>query len=358
MLTSCPAGTIDGGWYDSATIGSEVLVVAQYRVVRVGRGSVPDVSEENKRLGPLGVEVVGAEISNAEDTVAACKGADGVLNYGAQFPADVINRLDNVWIIVQASTGFDVIDDEAATERGIMVANLPFQCMNEVANSAFGYVLALNRRLALADRQVKAGGWDRPAFMPIGTLYGETLGLISFGNISKAVTRRAHAFDMKVIAHDPFVDQAVAKQFGVEMVSLEDLFKRSDYISCHVPHNRHTHHLISEAQFNLMKPTAFFINTARGKVVDEPALVKALQEKRLAGAGLDVFEVEPLPDSSPLKQMENVLLAPHLAGTSVGSAVNNRQQAIDQMIEAIKSGSPSALVNKSVKSRRKVAVGA
>jgi D-3-phosphoglycerate dehydrogenase len=326
--------------------------VARYRVVRIGRGQVPDVSEEKKRLGPLGADVVGAQVANDDETVAALKGADGVLNYGGRFPAEVLKRLDSVWIIVQASTGYDAIDHEAATELGIMVANLPFQCLDEVANSAMAYLLTLNRRIVDADRHVRAGGWDRFSFQPIGTLYGETLGLLGFGNIARATGKRAQAFGLKVIAHDPYVDEKLAKEMDVELLPLDELLKRSDYVSCHLPHNRHTHHMLSEAQFRAMKPSAYFVNTSRGKVVDEPALVRALQEGWIKGAGLDVFENEPLPEDSPLRKLDNVLLAPHLAGTSVGSAVNNRQQAIDQLAEALRDGKPSALVNPTVKSRR------
>jgi D-3-phosphoglycerate dehydrogenase len=328
--------------------------MARYRIVRIGRGQVPDVKDENERLGPLGAEVVGAQVKTDDDIVAALKGADGVLNYGGRYPAEVLKRLDSVWIIVQASTGYDMIDHEAATELGIMVANLPFQCLDEVANSAMAYVLTLNRRIVDADRHVRAGGWDRFSFMPIGTLYGETFGLLGFGNIARATGKRAQAFGMKVIAHDPYVDPKLAAEMDVELLPLEEVLKRSDYVSCHLPHNRHTHHMLSEAQFRAMKPSAYFVNTSRGKVVDEPALIKALQEGWIKGAGLDVFETEPLPADSPLRQLDNVLLAPHLAGTSVGSAVNNRQQAIDQMAEALRDGKPSALVNPTVQPKRLV----
>ena len=328
--------------------------MARYRIVRVGRGQTPDVTDENKQLGPLGAEVVGVQVKSDEDIVQALQGADGVLNYGGRYPAEVLKRLDSVWIIVQASTGYDMIDHEAATDLGIMVANLPFQCLDEVANSAMAYTLALNRRIVDADRHVRAGGWDRFSFMPIGTLYGETFGLLGFGNIARATGKRAQAFGLKVIAHDPYVDPQIAKEMDVELLPLDEVLKRSDYVSCHLPHNRHTHHMLSEAQFRAMKPSAFFVNTSRGKVVDEPALVKALQEGWIKGAGLDVFEEEPLPESSPLRKLDNVLLAPHLAGTSVGSAVNNRQQAIEQMAEALREGKPSALVNPTVKPKRLV----
>jgi D-3-phosphoglycerate dehydrogenase / 2-oxoglutarate reductase len=326
----------------------------RYRIVRLARAAIPPIDLEQARLAPLGAEVVGAIARTEDEAVAALEGVDGVITVGVQFTKSVIDRLDRLWIIAQAATGYDAIDVEAATERGIMVANLPFQCLHEVANTAIAYVLALNRKIVVADRRVRAGNWDRASLQPIGTLYGETLGLLSFGNIARATARKAQALDMNVIAHDPFVDPSIAREHGVELVSLEDLCRRSDYISCHAPLNRHTEKMMGEAQFRSMKPTAYFVNTARGRIVDEPALIRALQEGWIAGAGLDVFEIEPLPIDSPLISLENVILAPHLAGTSVESVKRNRSQAIDQMEDALRTGRPSGLVNPTVTSRRPI----
>ncbi|HEV8638472.1 MAG TPA: C-terminal binding protein [Chloroflexota bacterium] len=328
--------------------------MARYRVVKTGVGDAPpDVDQERERLGRLGAEVVAAVVKGADDLVEALRGADACINYGGRFTAEVFERLDrSLWLIVHAGTGYDPIDVEAATEHGVMVANLPFQCLHEVANSAIAYVLTLNRKLVEADRHVRAGKWNRFSLQPIGTIYGQTLGLLGFGNIARATAKKALALDMAVVAYDPYVDPALATELGVELLPLEEVLRRADYVSSHLPHNPQTHHLLSEAQFRLMKPTAYFVNTARGKVVDEAALVRALREGRIAGAGLDVFEVEPLPLDSPLRTMENVLLAPHLAGTSVASAVNNRRHAIEQVEEALRDGKPSALVNRSVQPRR------
>lgn len=328
--------------------------MARFRIVKVGRDVAPSVEEESRRLKLLGAEVVGAAAPDDEALVNALRGADGVINVGAHFHAAVFDRIDDVWILVHGGTGYDLVDVEAATARGIMVANLPFQCMHEVSNSALAYVLAFSRRVVAADRHVREGRWERYAFMPMGPLAGETLGLLSFGNIARMTARKAQAFEMRVIAHDPFVDPVLAREHGIELVSLEELCRRSDYLSCQAPHNRHTHHLLGEAQFRAMKPTAVFINTSRGKVVDEAALARALGEGWIAGAGLDVFETEPLPDDSPLRQLPNVLLAPHLAGTSDASFVATVQHAIDQMEEALRDGVPSALVNRDVHSRRLV----
>jgi D-3-phosphoglycerate dehydrogenase len=314
--------------------------MARYRIVRIGRGQVPDVKDENERLGPLGAEVVGAQVKTDDDIVAALKGADGVLNYGGRYPAEVLKRLDSVWIIVQASTGYDMIDHEAATELGIMVANLPFQCLDEVANSAMAYVLTLNRRIVDADRHVRAGGWDRFSFMPIGTLYGETFGLLGFGNIARATGKRAQAFGMKVIAHDPYVDPKLAAEMDVELLPLEEVLKRSDYVSCHLPHNRHTHHMLSEAQFRAMKPSAHFVNTSRGKVVDEAALVRALREGWIAGAGLDVLEQEPADPANPLLRLPNAIVTPHAAGFSDEVVDRIPRLAFEEVMAVLNGGTP------------------
>ena len=325
----------------------------RYRVVKLTAGdSAPDVSVEQERLAKVDAEVVGVAARTPDEIVRALEGADAAISLGPRFSADVFARLDDrFWLLVHAGTGYDTVDVDAATARGVMVANLPFQCVHEVANSALAYVLALNRRVVEADRHVRAGGWDRSSFGPIGPIEGEVLGLLGFGNIARAVARRGQALDMRVVAHDPYADAAAAAALGVALLPLDELLRQADYVSNHLPHNAETHRLMNEARFRAMKPTAYFVNTARGKTVDEAALVRALQEGWIAGAGLDVFEVEPVPADSPLRALENVLLAPHLAGTSVASAVKNRQHAIDQVEEALRDGKPSALVNKSVRPR-------
>ncbi len=327
--------------------------MARFRVVKVGRGTEPDIAYERSRLEPLGAEVVSARADTDEATVAALRGADGCISLGPRFTADVIARLEpSLWFIVHAGTGYDPVDVDAATAAGIMVANLPFQCIDEVANSALAYILAFNRCVVDADRHVRSGLWDRSRFNAIGPIVGETLGLLGFGNIARLVARRAQAFDLNVVAYDPYVDPALARDANVTLLDLDSLLHQSDYVSCHLPHNRHTHHLMNDDRFRQMTPRAIFVNTSRGKCVDEAALVRALSEGRIAGAGLDVFEVEPLLADSPLRSFTNVLLAPHLAGTSVASAVKNREHAVDQAVEALRDGAPSALVNRGVASRR------
>jgi D-3-phosphoglycerate dehydrogenase len=322
----------------------------RYRVVKLTAGGTPpDVSLEQERLATVDAEVVAAVASTPDEIVAALRGADAAISLGPRFSAEVFAQLDRrFWLLVHAGTGYDTVDVDAATARGVMVANLPLQCVHEVANSALAYVLALNRRIVEADRHVRAGEWDRSKFGRIGPIEGEVLGLLGLGNIARAVARRGLALEMRVVAYDPYVDPKPAAEMGVSLLALEEVLGQADYLANMLPHNAATDRLMGEAQFRRMKPTAFFVNTARGKTVDEAALVKALQEGWIAGAGLDVFDVEPLPADSPLRKLDNVLLAPHLAGTSVASAVRNREHAIEQVEEALREGKPSALVNKSV----------
>lgn len=325
----------------------------RFRVVKIAATDTPpDISLEQERLSRLDVEVAAATARTSEEIAAALKGADAAISIGPRFSAEVFDRLDRrFWLLVHAGTGYDTVDVDAATRNGVMVANLPFQCVHEVANSAIAYLLTLNRRLVEADRHVRAGGWDRFSLGRIGPIEGETLGILGFGNIARLTARKAAGLDLVVVAYDPFVDPKLAESLGVELLQLDDLLRRADYVANLLPHNAQTHHVMGEAQFRLMKPTAYFVNTARGKTVDETALVRALQEGWIAGAGLDVFEVEPLPADSPLRSLENVLLAPHLAGTSIASAVKNRDHAIQQVEEGLREGRPSALVNTSVERR-------
>ncbi|MGH2460286.1 MAG: C-terminal binding protein, partial [Chloroflexota bacterium] len=262
-----------------------------------------------------------------------------------RFDAKINGQLDRGRAIVQPSTGDDAIDVDAATERGVVVINLPFQCLDEVVNHAIAFILALNRKLDVAQAQIRAGTWNPRGLLPIGPLTGETLGLLGFGNIARETGRRAQIFNLKVVAYDPFVDPAIARGLNVELLSLDEVLRRSDYVSCHLPLNPKTYHSIGEAQFRQMKPSAIFVNTARGRVVDEAALIAALRNGRIAAAGLDVLEQEPPDPNNPLLRMENVMVTPHLAGTSDATPPRQRRQAIEGIVAYVKGEKPDGLVN-------------
>ncbi|MGQ9832423.1 MAG: phosphoglycerate dehydrogenase [Candidatus Villigracilaceae bacterium] len=240
---------------------------------------------------------------------------DGTICGDDRYTARVIEAcIPRLKVISKWGTGIDSIDTEACSRYGIKVGRTSNAFTTPVADTTLGYMLAFARRQPWMDAAMKRGEWNK---IPGRALSESTLGIIGVGAIGKAVTRRARAFGMKVLGNDIVeVDHVFLTETGIEMTTLEDLLQRADFISLHCDLNPTSRHLINAETLSWVKPTAVLINTARGPVVDEAALVQALQTNRLAGAALDVFEVEPLPQDSPLLKMENVLLAPHNANSS------------------------------------------
>ncbi|HEX2922716.1 MAG TPA: C-terminal binding protein, partial [Chloroflexota bacterium] len=231
----------------------------------------------------------------------------------------------------------DNVDVQAATRRGVAVVNVPGFCVREVADHVMMMVLAFSRRLTFLHGLLRQGVWGRGKASPMPAIYSRTIGLIAFGEIGREVALRARAFGPTLLACDPFVGQEDADRYGVTMVGMEELLQRSDFVSVHAPLNAQTTHLLGEREFRLMKPNAVVINTARGPVVDQIALIRALQEGWIAGAGLDVFEEEPIAPSSPLLKMDNVLLTPHTAGLSDESQRESRRR-VSRAVAAILAG--------------------
>ena len=314
-------------------------------VAIASRHPVSDIDDERAALEAVGAKLTVVEATDAATLVAGLRDADLVVNRWGQFDQAVIRQLDRCRAILQPSTGYDPIDVDAATEYGVVVLNLPIQCIDEVANHAMAFVLALNRKLDEGQRRVLRGSWDPRSLLPIGPLTGETFGLLGFGNIARETGRRAQAFKMQVIAYDPFVDATRAQDMGVELTSFDDVLRRSDYVSCHFPLNPRTFHAMSEPQFRMMKPTAIFVNTARGRLVDEAALLRALREGWIAAAGLDVLEQRPPDPANPLLKLENVIVTPHLAGTSNATPPRQRRQVIEFIVEFARGERPAGLVN-------------
>lgn len=246
---------------------------------------------------------------------------------------DVIDRAVKLKIIVRAGTGLDKVDVKYAESKGIAVGNTPDANIVSVAEMVFALMLSVARKVVLADGYVRSRtGWDRDRFT--GTELAEkTLGIIGLGQIGKKVAKRAVGFDMRLLGFDPFVDGKEMAEHGVEKVdSLEDLLPQADFITVHVPLIDTTHHLIGEAQFGMMKSTAIFVNTSRGPVVDQKALVKALREGSIAGTGLDVFETEP-PDNTELLGLENIVVTPHIGAATREALKKMTIQAAQLIIE-------------------------
>jgi D-3-phosphoglycerate dehydrogenase len=308
------------------------------------------------------VQAVGARFTlgnwhNEAELVVAAREADALVQGGTvRYTGALMDALPKLRFIGVQGIGFDYVDVPEATRRGIVVFNLVGVIHREVAAHTMALLLCLVRQIIPMNAAMKAGT-PRPRAGQIPHLYGQTLGLLSFGNIAKTVAREAQAFDLHAIAHDPFVPAATMSEVGVEAVSMDDLFRRSDFVSVHVPLSPETFHLVGETQFRLMKPTAYFLNTGRGKVVDEAALIRALREGRIAAAGLDVLETEPPAPDNPLLAMDNVIVTPHMASASDYAALERRKLLGAELARCVSGYWPKyGLVNPTVQPKQPLRV--
>lgn len=280
-----------------------------------------------------------------DDLAKAIKGMDAVIVRSAtRITRDALAQADKLKVIGRAGVGVDNIDVAAATERGVAVLNAPSGNTISAAELAFALLLACVRSLPRADQSMKNGEWDRKSFN--GTeLYGKTLGLVGAGRIGGEVARRARAFGMRVITYDPYLTPERALALEMESVTLTEVLKRADVISLHVPLTEATAGLISTGEIDLMKPTAYLVNAARGGVVDEKALFEALSNKRIAGAALDVYEQEPLPADHPLRTLPNIVLTPHVGASTVEAQQNVAVEIAEAIRAALLEGDLSRAVN-------------
>jgi D-3-phosphoglycerate dehydrogenase len=252
--------------------------------------------------------------------------------------------------LVSFGHGFDHLDIDGATRNGVVLANTASFGTEEVSNHTMMHFLICSRKFVLHDKLVRNGQWTRQHLPPMGHIAGQVFGIVGLGDIGRAVGRKAKAFGLEVIGYDPYVASWDALEYGIQMAeSLEDLCRRSDYITVHIYLNAETRHLISRPQFAVMKPSAYLINCARGGVVDETAMIEALQQKRLAGAGLDVFEKEPVDPANPLLKMDNVSLTNHYASYSEVAWERAQTQLGEEAVRIAKGMWPMSLINPDVR---------
>jgi D-3-phosphoglycerate dehydrogenase / 2-oxoglutarate reductase len=311
----------------------------------------PSLDPERAVLEPLGVELRPQQCRSEDEIIALARDAEAVLNCYAKMTARVIEKLKRCKIIARYGIGVDNVDLAAATKAKILVTNVPDYCIDEVSDHALALLLALARRLTAADGAVKAGGWDVVAHAGIRRLRGQTLGLLGFGKIAKALASKVEPLGMKVLVYDPYLDPALIAQHGVEAVSLDRLLAEADTVSIHVPLSPETRNIVGKRELARMKPTAFLINTSRGGIVDEQVIAVALKEGRLGGAALDVLSVEPPPADHPLRQAPNVILTPHLAFYSRESVIELQTKAAEEVARALKGEPPRCPVNPEVLTR-------
>ena len=265
--------------------------------------------------------------------------------------AEVFNAAPKLKIVSQLAVGFDNIDIPEATRRGIYVTNTPEVLTDTTADFAWALLMATARRVVEADKYVRTGQWKvgwHPDMMAGRDVYNATIGVVGAGRIGYAVAKRATGFGMKILFYDVVPRPEIERDFGAKKVDLDTLLRESDFVSIHVPLMKETRHLINEQKLRLMKKTAYLINNSRGPVVDEKALYKALKEGWIAGAGLDVFEQEPIPADNPLLKLDNVVVAPHISSASLETRSKMGEMVAENLVAFFEGKKPPNLVNADV----------
>ncbi len=324
----------------------------QGKVVHVD--AFPDriIKEEVIELEKVNAEVILVRCKTEDEVIEAARDADVIMCVRVPITRRVVESLQNCKVIIRYGVGVDNIDVEAATDHNIIVVNVPDYCFEEVSNQAVALLLACARKLVILNNSMKQGN-RKFTLAPMGSIYGQTLGLVGCGHIGRLTAKKAGCFGLRRLGFDPYLDEAIARKYEITLVGLTKLLKESDYISIHAPLIKETRHMISENELRLMKSSAYLINTARGPVVDEAALIKALREGWIAGAGLDVFDKEPknMDLDHPLLKMDNVVVSPHCAAYSDASFERLRISVGQEIARVLTGRWPKNVVNKAVKPR-------
>ena len=324
--------------------------MARFRAVLVEHG-YSTTRYEREMIEAAGGEFIDADTMPLEHALRLCEGADGILCRRIEVPRELLQRFRRCRIILRYGVGTDNIDVDAATDLGIIVGHVPSYCADEVSSHAIALLLASLRHVAGTDRRLRAGGWDVRRGEAIHRMAGRTLGIVGLGGIGRSVARKMAGWGLRLVAADPFVEPAVASDLGVELVDFDTLCRESDFVSLHCPLLPETRHLVGRRALSLMRPGAVLVNTARGPLVDTTSLLAALDDGRLSGAALDVFEDEPLPADSPLRRHDKVVLTDHTAWYSEESQVELQHKAADAIVAVCSGGLPGSLANPTVLKR-------
>jgi D-3-phosphoglycerate dehydrogenase len=317
------------------------------RIVGVSDSVFPNLDPAREVLSKIGAELHLAETPKPEAILRVAADADALLVTYAKITAEMIRQMKRCRVISRFGIGVDNVDVTAATAAGIVVTRVPDYCIDEVSDHTMALLLALVRKIPFANSLVQKGRWEMPAVVPIHRLRGTVLGLVGFGRIPQLVAPKAQSFGMKVVAYDPLLGREVMERAGVEKVEFGALVRIADFISIHSPLVAATNHLFNAEVFRQMKPKAYLVNTARGPIVDEAALAKALDAGQIAGAALDVLSQEP-PAGSPLFGRDNVILTPHTSFYSVESLVELQVKAAEEVVRVINGKKPRNAVNTEV----------
>jgi len=305
-----------------------------------------EVREELSRIN-LAIERNGPGVVPVPPDLLQHPEAEVLLVSFCPVSSDALDALPNLRIIGVARGGVENVDVAKATERGIVVVNAPGRNAEAVSDFAIGLLLAETRNIARGHHGIKSGKWilRYPNFRKVPQLRGKTMGLVGFGSIGRLVARKLRGFNMKVLVYDPFVTKEEVEGEGAKLVDKETLFKESDFVSIHARLTESSWHVVGKKELSLMKPTAYIINTARSGLVDTEALIEALSERRIMGAALDVFDIEPLPETSPLLTLDNVTLTPHLAGGTVEASTDSPRILVEGLQQVLEGRPSRAVVN-------------
>lgn len=320
------------------------LESARFTVVHADAPPGADFSIETDILDQVGARLVPTRAANENELIVNVRDADALILISARLTRRVIEALAKKPIVVRTGVGFDTIDIAAATELGVPVAAIPDYCSEEVANHALALLLAVNRKIVQQDAHIKRGGWRIP-LPPIGPLYGQTAGIVGYGRIGRALAARCRALGLRVLAADPYAGLPDADD---RIVPLDHLLAEADYVSIHTPLSDETRGLIGEAELRRMKPTAILVNTARGPIVDQGAITRALQEGGILAAGLDTLASEPPAPDDPILTLPNVVLTAHTAFFSDASSVRLKQRVAREIATFLRGERPPGLVNPEV----------
>ncbi|MDI9597496.1 MAG: C-terminal binding protein [Atribacterota bacterium] len=303
---------------------------------------------EKEELNKIGAEVVTGQCKTEDEVIEIAKDADGLLVEYANITRRVIESLKKCKVIARYGIGVDNIDIEAATEYGIIIINVPKYCIDEVSDHTVALMLSCVRKIVLFNNAVKKGIWDFKIAKPIFRLKNMKLGLVGYGSIARMFSEKAKTFGLKVIAYDPYVDSSTMAQADVEKVDLDFLLGVADIISLHLPLTKETKHLISEREIKLMKKNACIINTSRGPLINEKDLYRALKEKWISGAAIDVTETEPIDQNNDLLKLDNIIITPHVSFYSEESLIDLQRNTARGVAQILMGEMTPSILNKSV----------
>lgn len=309
-----------------------------------------DTLEPEKRvMDKIGAKLLTSQCQTEEEVIEkAPKNVDGLISQYAPIGEKVFRNLQSLEVVARYGIGVDTINLEAASNHDVCVVNVAQYCQDEVADHVLALLLALGRKIVLLDRNIKNGNWDLEVAKPIKRIEDGLLGLIGFGSIAQNLSQKASAFGLEVLVYDPYVEGSIVEENNAKHADLDKLLHVSDYISMHTPLNKETRYMIGKSELEKMKKSAILINTSRGEVVDEKALVRALRGRDIAAAGLDVTEKEPIGAENPLLELDNVVITPHVAWYSEESKLELKTKAAQGIADVLKGEKPTYLVNEDV----------